>query len=1154
MKKNTKFMQRIGVSSLIFIIFSNLCFSQVDIEKNKANGKLSSPSLTVINEKNEKQSLQISKLLIDIKIVGKLAVTTIDITFRNNLDRILEGELDFPLSDGQSVSRFAMELNGKLREGVVVEKAKGRIAYEKTIRQRIDPALLEMTQGNSFRSRVYPIPAEGEKRIVIAYEELIRENEEGMIYQLPLNYKDEIEQFKLFAKIYNDELLEKGTGKQFDNLKIQKDGSAYLIGVEYENYLANQQFELLLKSPENKRTVMVEEIKDKTYFYIDLNTEFGFREKKLPETLGILWDASNSSLNRNIDNEIELLKSYIGKIKNCKVHFILFSNAIHTEKEFIINNGNIQELENYIRKIEYDGGTQLGILNLKQYKVAEFLLFSDGMSNFGKKEIELGNSPIYTINSNQVANHSYLKFIPQISGGNYINLLNMSYEKAQEVLSTSPYQFISAEYSNNDIEQTYPSIPQIVDGSFILTGLLKTEKALVKLNFGYGNEITHSEFIEIDEDEFRTETELIGRIWAQKKIAELDMMYEKNKEEIKQLGKKFNLITKGTSLIVFDRVEDYVRYKIEPPEELRNEYEELLEKEYVRTVQDSIQYCNNVISNFKKENDWWNKKFDEKFIKNDNYSIRSSVSRQVITDISGNATLTGTVKNKNGMELLGATILIEGTQKGMVIRNRDGSFMLRNLPVGTFTTKVSFIGLKTLRREIVLDSNSTVNIDFELEEDTCRNTQAVMCISSDRMISDRDTNSNVLVSTYATEEVQRNNSGREDLSGVIALSDGAVNSGDGLNLNEEQEEGNQIIVDGVEVTEQFTGGFAAEYGNVTGGIVTTTRVVHDTVHTAREGQDYNGSENGIDIDTETHIEGDMLLKNWEPVDEIIKKISESAKDSSYIIYLNYKKSKIDKISFYIDAADALFKTGDTINAIRVISNLSEIKIDNHETMRILGYKLKQMGLIDLSIMIFTELIKIREEEPQSYRDLALEFSENGQYQEAADLFYNVAFTKWDRFFGIDIIALNEMNRLIALYPDKIKIDKYNPDLIKNMPIDIRVVLIWDTDNTDIDLMLTSPSGSICDYRTKLTYEGCKISNDFTAGYGPEEIKLKNALPGKYIIEANYFGNRRQNTQEETTISLEIYTKYASKEEKKSEITLRLQKKKEKIKIGEFIFK
>ena len=112
--------------------------------------------------------LRMDELDIDVKVVANLAVTTISMNFHNDLDRVLEGRLNFPLGEGQTVSRFAMTVNGKLREGVVVEKAKGRQVFETIVRQGIDPGLLEWTKGNVFKARVYPIPAKGDKKIVIA--------------------------------------------------------------------------------------------------------------------------------------------------------------------------------------------------------------------------------------------------------------------------------------------------------------------------------------------------------------------------------------------------------------------------------------------------------------------------------------------------------------------------------------------------------------------------------------------------------------------------------------------------------------------------------------------------------------------------------------------------------------------------------------------------------------------------------------------------------------------------------------------------------------------------------------------------------------------------------------------------------------------------
>src|SRR5262249_22979934 len=45
--------------------------------------------------------------------------------------------------------------------------------YEEVTRRRIDPALLEYAGGNTFSGRVFPIPAKGFSRVIVAYEELL---------------------------------------------------------------------------------------------------------------------------------------------------------------------------------------------------------------------------------------------------------------------------------------------------------------------------------------------------------------------------------------------------------------------------------------------------------------------------------------------------------------------------------------------------------------------------------------------------------------------------------------------------------------------------------------------------------------------------------------------------------------------------------------------------------------------------------------------------------------------------------------------------------------------------------------------------------------------------------------------------------------------
>ena len=131
------------------------------------------------------------------------------------------------------------------------------------------------------------------------------------------------------------------------------------------------------------------------------------------------------------------------------------------------------------------------------------------------------------------------------------------------------------------------------------------------------------------------------------------------------------------------------------------------------------------------------------------------------------------------------------------------------------------------------------------------------------------------------------------------------------------------------------------------------------------------------------------------------------------------------------------------------------------------------------------------------------------YARAVDLLTRVVFGRWDaRFPEIEVIALEELNRMIpwakAAGVSDISLDGR---LLKVLDMDIRIVMTWHADNTDIDLWVIEPSGEKAFYAHNRTTIGGLVSCDFTQGYGPEEYLVRRAAPGIYKIEANYYGSR-----------------------------------------------
>jgi hypothetical protein len=155
------------------------------------------PVILVPNDAGTSEPVHVTALDVDVRITGVLAETTLTMTFHNPNPRILEGQLILPLPEGAIVSGFGLDVGGAIVDGVVVEREAARVAFETETRRGIDPGLAEWVQGSLFRTRVYPMPAEGSRTVRVTYLSDLALGEGTATYHLPLAYQEALSQFHL---------------------------------------------------------------------------------------------------------------------------------------------------------------------------------------------------------------------------------------------------------------------------------------------------------------------------------------------------------------------------------------------------------------------------------------------------------------------------------------------------------------------------------------------------------------------------------------------------------------------------------------------------------------------------------------------------------------------------------------------------------------------------------------------------------------------------------------------------------------------------------------------------------------------------------------------------------------------------------------------
>jgi len=279
---------------------------------------------------------------------------------------------------------------------------------------------------------------------------------------------------------------------------------------------------------------------------------------------------------------------------------------------------------------------------------------------------------------------------------------------------------------------------------------------------------------------------------------------------------------------------------------------------------------------------------------------------------------------------------------------------------------------------------------------------------------------------------------------------------------------------------------------------------------------------------------------------------EETVEQAYCKYLEIRNEFANSPSFYIDVSDFFDQQGNRDLAIRTLTNLSEIELNNHELLKALAYKLEYYKQYDLAVKIYQKVLELRPEEPQSYRDLALAYEKSGAIKKSYDLLYQIyngGLLEKDmggRFNGIEQIAFVELNRLVHKYEKELGLKPAQKEKFSHIPVDVRVLIDWNHNDTDIDLWVTDPTGEKANYQNTRTKLGGRMSQDVTQGYGPEEYMLKKAKEGAYEVVVNYFADNVQKISGPTFLKVTLFTNYAKENEVSKTIIVRLDTRKGKI--------
>jgi hypothetical protein len=270
--------------------------------------------------------------------------------------------------------------------------------------------------------------------------------------------------------------------------------------------------------------------------------------------------------------------------------------------------------------------------------------------------------------------------------------------------------------------------------------------------------------------------------------------------------------------------------------------------------------------------------------------------------------------------------------------------------------------------------------------------------------------------------------------------------------------------------------------------------------------------------------GTIELEPWSPTRPYLAALNDSTPENRERIFAAQQAEHGALPAFWLDVADWSWRKGRRDEAVRQLLSALELPTRNSQTLSIVAERLMRYGEVDRAVAIYERLVAAEGDRPQPRRSLALALAKRAEtapreraradLARAIALLTEVVTTPWTGgFAGMEMIALMDANRLIPRFraaggrADEVTLDRR---LIALLDLDLRVVVEWFTEATDIDLWVTEPTGEIAIYHNPRTRIGGRLSRDMTQGFGPEEYLLRTAPRGNYEISANVFAADRIN--------------------------------------------
>ena len=260
------------------------------------------------------------------------------------------------------------------------------------------------------------------------------------------------------------------------------------------------------------------------------------------------------------------------------------------------------------------------------------------------------------------------------------------------------------------------------------------------------------------------------------------------------------------------------------------------------------------------------------------------------------------------------------------------------------------------------------------------------------------------------------------------------------------------------------------------------------------------------------------------------------------------------VPFYIESFD-YFKNIDKHFAVNILKSIADKAKDNPKALKTIAYKLEEIGDFNTAKIIYQRLLSIRPLDEQSYRDLALIYKENADYELAASLFDIMLNNKIKNvnMLGLQETVVNEAAHLYWTKANKLVLTDFPLKTLKtfvpkndwrNFGFDYRIIFDWNDPAVEFNVQFVDPKKKYFNWSHTVLDDKELLEDELNYGYNTEEFIIEKSDKGKWLINIENYSI--QDESNPTYIKYTVFKNYGRPNEIKKVEVIDLNKLKQKI--------